>query len=89
MFFFSDYRPTTEPLLYTHAKQEVSSAKIEEETEMALKDLCEAAKVDISISVPRKFSGLVYKMKKLSSRSLDSFYNKINRICPENSDKAR
>ncbi|GBN12727.1 Apolipophorin, partial [Araneus ventricosus] len=88
-FTGNDYRPTTEPLLYTHAKQEVSSAKIEEETEMVLRELCDAAKVDISISVPRKFSGLVYKMKKLSLRSLKSFYQKIDKICPQNTDKAR
>ncbi|CAL1268821.1 unnamed protein product [Larinioides sclopetarius] len=88
-FTGNDYRPTTESLLYTHAKQEVSSAKIEEETEMALKELCDSAVVDISISVPRKFSGLVYKMKKLSSRSLLSVYLKINKICPDNTPEAR
>jgi len=83
-FTGNDYRPTTELLLYSHAKQEVSSAKVEEETEQAMKKLCEASMEDISISVPRKFSTFVYKLKKLSFRSLKAFYQKTETICPGN-----
>ncbi|GIY39272.1 apolipophorins [Caerostris extrusa] len=83
-----DYRPTTEPLLFSHENLEVSSAKIEEETETSLKELCEAAQTDISITVPRKFSAFIYKLKKLNLRSLKAFYQKTDKIC-SGSTKAR
>ncbi|GFQ98349.1 vitellogenin [Trichonephila clavata] len=82
------YQTSTETLLYKHFSEEASSAKIEEETEKALKELCDASKTDISISVPRKFSAFVYKLKKLSLKSLKAFYQKSANICPENT-KAR
>ncbi|GFT71844.1 vitellogenin [Nephila pilipes] len=82
------YQSSSETLLYKHFLEEASSAKIEEETEKSLKELCDAAKIDISISVPRKFSAFVYKLKKLSSQSLRTLYQKSESICPGNT-KAR
>ncbi|KFM65445.1 Apolipophorin, partial [Stegodyphus mimosarum] len=87
-FTGNDYRPTQEPLLYRHAKEELNAARIVDESEVALKELCEASKQDISMTVPRKFSAFVYKLKKLPFASLKSFYQKVDSICPEN-PKAR
>lgn len=84
----ADYRPTTESLLYRHAAPEENPSTQEEETESALRELCVASEQDISITVPRKFSTLVYKLKKLNLGSLRSFYQKIPQICPTNA-KAR
>ncbi|XP_054710208.1 apolipophorins-like [Uloborus diversus] len=84
-FTGTDYRPTTESLLFRHSKQEDDPSKREEQTEQALKDLCEASQQDISITVPKKFSAFVYKLKKLPVESLRSLYQRAERICPENS----
>lgn len=84
---FIDYRPTTETLLYRHADAEVPS-KSEEDAETELNELCDVSEEDISITVPRKFSAFVYKLKKLQLDSLRTLYQNIDKICPKNT-KAR
>ncbi|XP_042895388.1 uncharacterized protein [Parasteatoda tepidariorum] len=87
-FTGNDYRPTTEPLLYQHKQPVIDAAKVNQDSETALKELCDASKEDITISVPRKFSAFVYKLKKLSLSALKALHQKTEKICPDNS-KAR
>lgn len=63
---------------------ETNPSKKEQDAESVLKELCEVSEQDISITVPRKFSAFVYKLKKLQLPSLRTFYQKIDKICPTN-----
>lgn len=67
--------------------EEVPSKRLED-AEGALRELCDESEQDISMTVPRKFSSFVYKLKKLQLGNLRNFYQKIEQICPTNT-KAR